>query len=50
MVDVNRAMVRVNWMRLDSETVLLTTVGLAPAQTEAFQGHTQGLMGELAGE
>lgn len=50
MVDVNRAMVRVNWMRLDSEAVLLTTVGLAPAQTEAFQGHTQGLMEELAGD
>ncbi len=48
-VDVNRAMLRVDWLRVNEDTFLLTTVGLAPEMTALRLGHSDAIMGELDG-
>lgn len=49
-VDINRTMLRINWMRMGNEAFLLTTFGVAPAPTDHLESHTQEIMGELAGD
>lgn len=49
-VDINRTMLRINWMRMGNEAFLLTTFGVAPAPTEHMESHTQEILGELAGD
>ena len=48
-VDVNRIMLRVDWLRVNEDSFLLTTVGLAPAMTALRLGHSDAISSELDG-
>jgi len=48
-VDVNRTMLRVDWLRVNEDTFLLTTVGVAPEMSASRAGHSDAIMGELDG-
>jgi chromosome segregation ATPase/predicted regulator of Ras-like GTPase activity (Roadblock/LC7/MglB family) len=50
MMDVNRVLLRVDWLHMDDDAFLLTTVGLAPEPTAVREGHARGIMDELAGD
>ena len=48
-VDVNRTMLRVDWLRVNEDSFLLTTVGVAPEMTAKRTGHSNAIMDELDG-
>jgi predicted regulator of Ras-like GTPase activity (Roadblock/LC7/MglB family)/chromosome segregation ATPase len=48
-VDVNRTMLRVDWLRVNEDTFLLTTVGVAPEVSSRRTGHSDAIRAELDG-
>jgi chromosome segregation ATPase len=50
MMDVNRVLLRVDWLHMDDDAFLLTTVGLAPEPTAVREAHARGIMDELSGD
>lgn len=50
MVDINRVTLRVDWLHMDDDSFLLTTVGLAPDPNPVREGHARAIMDELSGD
>lgn len=50
MTDINRVTLRVDWLHMDDDSFLLTTVGLAPDPSPVREAHSRAIMDELAGD
>ncbi|MEO5731117.1 MAG: hypothetical protein ABI134_16235, partial [Byssovorax sp.] len=50
LVDINRVTLRVDWLHMDDDAFLLTTVGLAPDANPVREGHARAIMDELSGD
>ena len=49
LMDVNRVVLRIHWLRWQNDAFLLTTLGVAPDAADVRDAHAQAIMSELVG-